>query len=140
MATRTLRQAKQRQHIGGDVILDVVFEHGLLFLAIRNIGARPVTAVSVSFDQPVVGLGGTREVSAMPLFRRVEFLAPGREIRTLLDSAASYFARGQPERIASRITYRDERGRSRTIATHHDLGIYKAIAYVAETPHLRGGT
>jgi hypothetical protein len=125
---------------GGDVILDVTFEQGLLFLAIRNIGARPVTAVSVSFDQRVVGLGGTCEVSALPLFRHVAFLAPGREIRTLLDSSASYFARGQPERIAARVTYRDERGRRRAITTRHDLGIYKTIAYVTETPHPRGGT
>jgi hypothetical protein len=122
-----------------DVILDVVFEEGLFFLSVRNIGARPATRVSVTFDEPLVGLGGTREVAALPLFRNIEFLAPGREIRTLLDSSASYFGRGQPERITARISYHDTRGRRHTGTIHHDLGVYRTIGYVTHTSNPLGG-
>lgn len=111
------------------VILDVVFEDGLLYFAVRNIGTRPALSVSVAFDQPIIGLDGARDVSALPLFQRLAFLAPGREIRTLLDTSASYFGRGQPERIAARISYRDTRGRRRSAVIRHDLSIYRSLAY-----------
>lgn len=93
MAKRTRRATQARRRgdsIGPHVILDVVFEDGLLFLSLRNIGARPAVQVSVRFDRPIVGLEGEREISALPLFTNLEFLAPGREIRTFLDRSASY--------------------------------------------------
>lgn len=116
-----------------DVILDVVFEAGLLFLAVRNIGARPVRRVAVAFDRPLIGLGGDREISALPLFKNIEFLAPGREIRTLLDTTASYFARQQPDRIKAVISYGDAQGRRRRAVIEHDLGIYRDIGYTGPT-------
>jgi len=122
-----------------DVILDVLFEDGLLFLSIRNIGSRPVHRVSVIFHPPIVGLGGAREISALPLFRNIEFLAPGREIRTLLDASASYFQRGQPEQIRARISYQDVHGRRREASIRHDLGIYRAIGYVPKRSDVSGG-
>jgi hypothetical protein len=116
-----------------DVILDVLFEDGLLFLSVRNIGSRPVYHVSVAFDHPIIGLGGDREISALPLFRNIEFLAPGREIRTVLDTSASYFSRRQPDRIKVAISYREARGRRRRAVIQHDLSIYKDIGYARRT-------
>jgi hypothetical protein len=129
--TRQAAQARRRAHPSGpEVILDVVFEDGLLFLSLRNIGAQPAVNVSVHFDRPMVGVEGEREISALPLFTNLEFLAPGREIRTFLDRSASYFGRGQPERIAATIRYRDAAGRRHAAVIHHDLGIYREIGYV----------
>lgn len=113
-----------------DVILDIVFEDGLLFLALVNIGARPALGVQTEFRRPLVGLGGTKEVSALPLFRRVEFLAPGREIRTLLDSSASWFRRRQPAKIAARLSYAGEDGERYSTTVQHDLTVYREVAYV----------
>lgn len=113
-----------------DVILDVVFEDGLLFLALRNIGTRPALAVSTEFGRPLLGLGGGKEVSALPLFRRLEFLAPGREIRTLLDSSASWFRRRQATKLAARISYRDPEGGRYDTTVKHDLAVYREVAYV----------
>jgi hypothetical protein len=92
-----------------DVILDVVFDEGLLFLALRNLGTRPALAVSTEFGRPLQGLGGTKDVAALPLFRRLEFLAPGREVRTLLDASASWFQRRQPTKLTARIAYATSR-------------------------------
>src|SRR6478752_3953422 len=44
-----------------EVILDIVFEDGLLFAAVRNISARPAYRVSIGFDKGFTGLGGAQE-------------------------------------------------------------------------------
>jgi hypothetical protein len=115
---------------GPDVILDVVFEDGLLYLALVNIGPRPALRVETRFDRKLVGLGGAKEVSALALFRKIEFLGPGREIRTLLDSAASFFARRQPTTLVARLAFRDEEGGRHEKTVKHDLAIYRELAYV----------
>ena len=42
-----------------EVIVDVIFEDGLLFLAVSNIGDRPALDVRTTFNRKLVGLGGT---------------------------------------------------------------------------------
>jgi len=113
-----------------DVILDVNFEDGLFFLAVRNISSRPALDVSIAFRKPLIGLGGTKEISALPLFRKIPFLAPQKEIRTLLDSASAYFTRRQSALIEVDVTFRDRAGVSFTTAIRHDLRIYKDLAYL----------
>ncbi len=113
-----------------EVIVDVLFEDGLLFLALRNTGTRAALGVATRFNRKLKGLGGTKEISALPLFRNVEFLAPGREIRTLLDSSAAFFARRQPTTISARISYRDPDGEEYTTSVKHDLEIYRELGYV----------
>ena len=113
---------------GADVILDVLFEDGLFYLVLANVGERPALKVSCRFEKPITGLGGAVDVARMRLFRNVELLGPGREIRTLLDSSAAYFARREPARVAVTVIWRDERGRhERPIV--HDLAIYRDVAY-----------
>ena len=75
-----------------DVIVDFVFEDGMLFVAVQNIGSQPALQVHVAFDPPFKGLGGTTSIPELPLFRNIEFLAPSRSIGTLLDSSAAYSA------------------------------------------------
>jgi hypothetical protein len=113
-----------------DVIVDVLFEDGLLFLSVSNIGDQPALRVACAFDRELRGLGGTTNVAELPLFRNIEFLAPGREIRTLLDSSAAYFARDEPTKLAVEIAYDDPTGESHKTTIHHDLAIYRELAYV----------
>ncbi len=113
-----------------EVVLDVVFEDGLLYLAIANIGDAPAVRVSCRFRKRLRGLGGTQDVSKLPLFERLAFLGPGREIRTLLDTSAAYFARDEPTEFAVTITYADEPGREYETRVEHDLAVYRELAYV----------
>jgi hypothetical protein len=113
-----------------EVILDVRFEEGLLFLVVANTGERPAHGVSCTFDRSFRGLGGEREVSTLPLFRRLELLAPGREIATLLDTSAAYFARGEPTELTVKVAYHDPEGRSYESAIRHDLSVFRELAYV----------
>jgi hypothetical protein len=114
------------------VIVDFEWERGLLFLVVRNIGTRVALRVSCRFDQRFHGLGGTREMTALALLRNIEFLAPGREIRTLLDTSAAYFDRNEPTRLTARITYSTADGARHESTIAHDLSIYRDLAYVTE--------
>jgi hypothetical protein len=115
-----------------EVIVDFDFEGGLLFVGVRNLGERPALEVSTRFDKAFRGLGGARKMNGLGLFKRIEFLAPGKEIRTLLDSSASYFARDEPTLLTATVSYRTTAGERRRHALTHDLSIYRDLAYVPE--------
>jgi hypothetical protein len=121
-----------------EVIVDFDFDDGLLYAAVRNLSGRPAYRVAVTFDKPFTGLGGTRETSALALFRNIEFLAPGKEIRTLVDTVASYFARRQPAKLTADVSWRDAGGGRHAHRIKHDLAIYKELAYAPrKEPHAR---
>jgi len=113
-----------------DVIVDFLFEDGMLFVAVQNIGSQPALQVHVAFDPPFKGLGGTTSIPELPLFRNIEFLAPSRSIRTLLDSSAAYFARQEPQQITATASYLDRSGQKFSCTMHHDLAIYRDIAFI----------
>jgi hypothetical protein len=113
-----------------DVIVDFVFEDGMLFVAVQNIGSEPALRVHVAFEPPFKGLGGTASIPDLPLFRNIEFLAPSRSICTLLDSSAAYFARQEPEQITATASYSDRSGQEFSSTMRHDLAIYRDIAFI----------
>jgi hypothetical protein len=116
-----------------EVVLDVLFEDGLLFLAVVNTGDAAAFGVSCKFRRRLRGLGGTQDVSKLPLFEHIAYLGPGREIRTLLDSSDAFFTRDEPTRVSVTTTYADASGRSYTSAVEHELAIYRDLAYVPRT-------
>ena len=109
-------------------------EAGLLFISLGNIGARPARDVRVAFDRPMLGLGGRQDVTRLRMFQRTSFLAPGRTIRSLVDSVAAYLARGEPPTIRANISFADDRGRRHRARIEHDLGIFGDLAFVNRTP------
>jgi hypothetical protein len=113
-----------------EVIVDVVFEDGLLYLTVANIGDRPALDVRTTFNRKLVGLGGAKDIATLPLFANIPFLAPGKEIRTLLDSTASWFSRRSAKTVVARVAYRDLEKKAYKGAMTHDLEIYREIAYV----------
>ncbi|MBZ5536578.1 MAG: hypothetical protein LAO31_11535 [Acidobacteriia bacterium] len=112
-----------------EVIVDFVFNEGLLFISIKNIRNEPALKVTVKFDKRIKGLGGKKVISSLPLFRNIEFLAPNKEITTFLDSSASFFSRGEPTQIQARISYQGSSGKKYTSTISHNLEIYREIAY-----------
>ena len=113
-----------------DVIVDFVFAEGVFYVTVANIGERPALRVSCRFEPGFHGLGGSVEISRLPLFRNIEYLAPRKEIRALVDSSAAYFARKEPTKLLVTVTYRDEGGTRHQATIGHDLGIYRDLAYV----------
>ena len=113
-----------------EVIVDFLFDHGLFHVAVANIGEAPAYSVSVKFDKTFRGLGGKQDVSALPLFRQIKFLAPHRQIETFLDTSSAYFRRGEPTRLTAVISFRDARRQLYERSIAHDLSIYKNVAYI----------
>jgi hypothetical protein len=113
-----------------EVIVEFLFDRGLLSVAVRNIGDRPAIRVTVTFDKKIIGLGGKSEISGLPLFRNIEFIGPGREIVTLVDSSGSYFQRKQPTKISAKISFSDPEKRKYESTIKHDLEIYRGLTYL----------
>lgn len=112
-----------------DVIVDFEADGGLLHVVVRNIGNGPAHRVRVSFEPPFRGCNGTIELSKIALFHRLEFLAPGRELRAFVDALPAYFARGEPDAITATTTFHDDGGRAYRRRVRHDLGIYRDLPH-----------
>ena len=112
------------------VIVDFIFDRGLLFVAVENIGDVPAHKVSVHFTQPLRGLGGRKDIASLAMFKNIEFLAPHRSIQTFLDSSQAYFERGEPVKIKAEVAYFDGEGHSYGGPIEHDLEIYRDIVYI----------
>ena len=126
-AGRKLPDKKQSARIEPEIIVDILFEPEVFYLVVKNISSRPLYLVSVHFDPPLYGLQGRQNMAELPLFQKIIFLAPQKEIRTFLDSPRSYFARGAAEQIDVEIQYRDFLGEDYQTVIHHDLEIYKSL-------------
>ena len=121
------------------MILDFVFDRGLLFLVVANIGDRPALRVRIRFDQRFSGVGGSKRIDRLALFRKLEFLAPHKSIPVFLDRSAAYFARDEPTRITAAIGWLTPEGERRASTVHHDLEIYRDLGFVdREDPHRAG--
>ncbi|MEP6636617.1 MAG: hypothetical protein ABJB97_07810 [Acidobacteriota bacterium] len=116
-----------------EVIVEFLFERGLLFIAVNNIGERPALNVAVKFNQKLMGWGGTKDVAALALFKSIAFLGPGREITTFLDRSSSYFTSKQPTKIQADVSYTDLEKREYVQTIKHDLEIYRDLAIVVST-------
>ncbi len=130
-------QRPPRDSSGGDaptgepeVLLDVVFRRGLLFLVLANTGDRAAHAVRVKLDGPLVGVGGAKRLDRLALFRKLEFLAPRKSIEVFLDRSDAFFARGEPTRLTAAISWRTSAGERRSCTIHHDLEIYRDLGYL----------
>lgn len=129
MAVRT-KKLKDASGSKPEVIVDFVFDEGLFFIAVQNISDLSAYKVCTRFKPGFKGVEGKKRVSELPLFRNIEFLAPRKEIRTFLDSSASYFRRKEPALITAQISYEDEAGRKYSRTIRHDLSIYAELGYI----------
>lgn len=118
------------------MILDVLFERGLLFLVVANTGDRPAHRVRIRFEERFSGVGGTKRIDRLALFRKLEFLAPHKSIEVFLDRSDAYFARKEPTRLTAAVTWRTPEGERRSATIVHDLEIYRDLGYLdREVPH-----
>jgi hypothetical protein len=118
-----------------EVIVEFLFDRGVFHVSVRNIGNRPAVGISIKFDKKIVGLGGKKEITALALFRNIEFLGPGRQLVTVVDTSHSYFARKQPTKISARISYSDSAQHKYEETISHDLEIYRELAYLPPIEH-----
>lgn len=121
-----------------DVIVDFNCAQGMLCISLKNIGVRSAYRVATKFDKPLHGLNGRKCISDLQLFRRVEFMAPGKEFTQLVDPIATWFARRRAAKVSVTISYTDREGRRFSERIDHDLRIYRDLGYTHTT--YSGGT
>ena len=114
-----------------DVIVDFQCTQGLLFILLKNIGERSAYGVRASFDKPLLGLSGQKNISELQLFRSVEFVPPGKEFSQLVDPVAIWFQQDRPSRYTITITYSDRDGNEFRECIVHNLDIYKDLGYIS---------
>ena len=61
------KRSSESSPLKPEVILDLVFDRGLFFIAIENIGDGPALEVTTTFDRKITGQGGTQEITSLPL-------------------------------------------------------------------------
>lgn len=113
-----------------EVILDVLFEKGLLFFVIKNTSSHGARTVRFEFSPKVMGVNGSKVISNLNIFRSLDYLAPQKDIRIFIDTAVSYFSRKEPTQIKVAITWMDESENNYTRIIDHNLDIYKDLGYL----------
>ncbi len=106
------------------VVVDVVFDAGLLYLELVNLADRPALDVSCSFEPALVDAHG-RRVADLMLFRHLAFLAPRRRIRALLGPSGAY-----SESLTISVEYERPDGERRTMRVSHELAAFSELSYV----------
>ncbi len=111
-----------------EVVLDVDVEKHRVHLVLANCGDAVATDVQVKFSRVLSGLGGSLDVSGLPVFKRLGVLRPGRVLRIFWDAAPSLLSeRAQTAPFVATVSW-SERLRPRQQADyHHDLSIYKEL-------------
>ena len=110
--------------------MDFTCREGILFVVLKNIGARSAYRVTTRFDKPFSGLGGHKAIASLRLFRRLDFMPPGKEFTQLVDPIATYMRRREPVRLTATIAYRDREGARFEDVITHDLRIYQDLGEV----------
>jgi len=115
-----------------DVIIDVIFEDGLLFLSLENIGLASAYNVRASFKQKLWGIRRDKKipVTGLPLFRKTTFMPPGKSIRTFLDSSKSFFGDDESTSLNATVRFQDSNGKKFVNHITHNLEIYRDIGFI----------
>ena len=108
-----------------DVILDLILRDRVFYLVLENRREYPVSEVRVEFRRKLVGLGGAVEISALALWDRLEFLAPGKAIEVPVDRAEVFFAREKATKITATVAYTDPEGGRFQAVISHDFAAYR---------------
>jgi hypothetical protein len=114
-----------------DMIVDFQADQALLYIVLKNIGARSAYRVITHFDKPFRGLGGEKCISELQLFKSLLFIPPGKEFVQLVDPLGAYFRRREPSRLTATITYQDREGRKFEDVIPHDLRIYRDLGFTS---------
>ena len=119
-----------------DIILDVLFEKGKLYFILKNLGDKGAYSLKCEFSNKIIGVHGKVEITALNIFHKLEYLAPHKEIRIFIDTAASYFQRKQPDRFQIVLNWSGEeslvaeRKNPFTRSITHNMEVYKDFGYL----------
>jgi hypothetical protein len=110
-----------------EVVLDVDVDGDRVHLVLVNCGTAVATNIHVEFSRPLAGIGDAPAISALPVFRRLGVLRPGRALRIFWDAAPALLARGDEcAPFVATETWQERARRRQRVEYHHDLSIYRS--------------
>lgn len=109
------------------VLLDLEYRHGAFELVLVNVGEDPVFDVGVSFSRELVGIGGTKAIGNLPLWKHLHLLRPGREIRVFFDSGSNVFRPGPQEPFSATVVWHTFDGARHTATYKHHFETYRGM-------------
>jgi hypothetical protein len=133
-SVRELRENREQESAPYVVAyFDASFETSLIYLVIKNVGKTPANNVRFLFDPPIQNSSQGIDIAELPMIRDgIGSIPPGYEIRTLFDSAISYFGQESlPLSFKTSISYSG--GLSTELKTYEqllDLGVFKGLSDV----------
>lgn len=107
------------------VILDVELRDRVLYLRLVNRDDRPVRDVVVAFRRKLMGLGGSVDIAALPIWKRLTFMPPGKAIEVPLDRVEVFLANDRGTPLEATIRYTDADGSAALATITHDFGAYR---------------
>jgi hypothetical protein len=109
-----------------EVIVDFECVRDSLSIVIANIGSSSAHRISIKCDKEILDFRG-KQVTAMEIFRRLEFMPPGKRIGFFVNTFSAYVREKQPLRLAFTITYFDREQRKYTDVVRHNLAVFRGI-------------
>ena len=114
---------------GPEVVLDVERRSGAFLLILANTGSSTAFEPRVRFEPAVKGLGGTVDLSELPIWSGLPMLRPGASIEVLLDTMAIPTAE---TRFVATVGFTDGTGTKFERAYRHDLHVYDDLPSLAD--------
>jgi hypothetical protein len=117
-------------------VLDLEVERGQVHLVLANCGDAVATDIRVEFSRPLTGLGGSVNLSDLPVFKRLGVLRAGRTLRIFWDAAPALLAqRDQAAPFSATVSWSDRFSPRRQRAQYdHDLSMYRLWPECLEPP------
>lgn len=113
--------------VPAEVIVDLVLRDEVVFIVIWNAGAKSAQEVQITFKNPLLGLGGNKNLAELPVFRELTYLAPGKHFEVFVDTAISFFDNNKEKFLELQITWTDAEGKKNERTIRHNLDVYKQL-------------
>lgn len=112
------------------VLLDLDYTDGAFELVLVNTGADPVFDVRVEFSHDLIGIGGSKVISDLPVWTGLSVLRAGKEIRIFFDSATNVFRSKRRRRFTATVTWRTLIGGKHDAVYKHDFDTYRDMPQI----------
>ncbi len=109
-----------------EMVIDFEVDEDSLYMVIANVGQSSAHRISVRCNKEIQDFRG-RQVTEMPLLRRLGFMPPGKKIRLFVNKFSTYAKTRQPMQMEFSITYSDRHERKQTDVVRHDLAVFKGV-------------
>jgi hypothetical protein len=113
-----------------NLILDFELIDESIYIRFFNASNIEAIDVNVKFSQIIKGLRGTKNISGLNIFKKLNYFAPRKEFLIYVDEIDSFFVHLKNEIINIQIKYLTLSGKKTEKKITHHLGIYRDLPII----------